>query len=1336
MMYRCLSLLFFFCIHFCALRAQEKQTAPFFNPDHEIGLPYIQNYSPSDYGAATDNWGVVQDSSGVLYFANGNGVLTYNGANWDVIELPNWGSVLSLAIDEKGRIYVGGANEMGYLESNSIGQLHYVSLLSELPQEYHDLNNIRKIHITDDGIIFGSETSIYKLSHNKFKVWKLKSRSWTFYEKGIVYVKIDGKGLMKLKNDQFELVDDGDFFKNMKLTTLTSFDHNRLLVSSKDRLFLYDGKKFKPFVTDTPDFFIENVIYNITHLNDGTIAIGTLHNGILLIDREGHKQIMLSKKGLLRSKQVTYLFKDRSGILWATFLSGIAKIEYPSPFTFFNSNNNSPDIVVGFQRYNNKLYVASSEGLYFVDTQNVNKKTVLTRVKTNFRTITDMVLFENKLLVGTGEGVYEIDENERTRKIFTGRTQTLYVSKLDSNRLYIGLYPGLTSIYNKDGQWMEENKIEGISFRSVKLLEDKSGSLWLTTDKNEIGRISFNTIADAKSMNAPKLKIFYSKDGVPDNRGYIYIIESGIYFKSGDEVYLFDSESERFNKDETLYEKLGLQNRNVKINFVDEHENVWLIEYDDDDNRLDQLIAFKENNGSYEVKKLNEKRIIDKRAYRPFPEFKDSIIWYRGKPGIVRHDLRRKELSSHTSRAIISNVLWKNDSLLFGGHESSIVRQLPFKNNQFRFKYASPSFYDESKNQFQVYLEGFDEDWSSWTSETQKDYTNIPEGDYSFKVRSRNVFDHIGKEDSYAFSILPPWYRTWWMYLIYGLFGIAIFMGISQYRSKELLRKNEKLEDVVKERTLEIRHKNELLNRQTEKLVQLNDARTQLYANITHEFRTPLTVILGMADTLKTNIESQEYDGSEKYLEMIKRNGKKLLQLVNEMLDLAKLESGTMELQLVQTNIVPFVKYLSESFHSLAETKKINLTVYSEIENLEMDFDANRMSSIISNLLSNAIKFTPERGKIVVHLNTRKEKETEFFVIKIKDSGIGMAEEEIDHLFDRFYQVDNSSTRQGEGTGIGLSLAKEFTELMNGTIGVKSTLGKGSTFTVQIPVTHTAVKATEARITVEPPITAPAAKPDIRAISHLNGDPELPLVLIIEDNEDVAHYLRTCLKGKYQTIHAVNGVLGIEMALENIPDIIISDVMMPGKDGFEVCATLKINELTDHIPIIMLTAKATIKDRLTGLSHGADAYLAKPFVKAELFTRLDQLVALRKKLLNKFQNNGFDQLLKKRDVTPETKFLQKAIQLIHENISDSDFGTIQLAYKLHLSDSQVYRKLKAITDKSTAVFIRSIRLQRGKELIQTTDKTVSEVAYAVGFNDPSWFSKAFKEEFGFAPSET
>ncbi|APQ16014.1 hypothetical protein A9200_16270 [Maribacter hydrothermalis] len=518
------------------------------------------------------------------------------------------------------------------------------------------------------------------------------------------------------------------------------------------------------------------------------------------------------------------------------------------------------------------------------------------------------------------------------------------------------------------------------------------------------------------------------------------------------------------------------------------------------------------------------------------------------------------------------------------------------------------------------------------------------------------------------------------------------------------------------------------------RLKEINELKNALFTNITHEFRTPLTVIKGMTDTIKSDLQNKKPEDVQNSLEMIERNSNNLLHLVNEMLDLSKIESGNMELQLVQSNVIPFLKYLGESFSSYAQENDISLTIYSETESLLMDFDSKKLTSIVSNLLSNAIKFTEEQGKIIVHINEVVEKDQSYLFLKIIDSGIGIASDQLPSIFNRFYQTDASTVRKNEGTGIGLALTKELVELMNGTIKVKSTLGKGSEFSVKIPVTKNATITTKDSHSFNStfPIIKTKSKHVVETTETIS---ELPLVLIIEDNLDVAHYLRTCLGNAYETIHAVNGIEGIELALKKIPDIIICDVMMPGKDGFEVCKTLKNDERSDHIPIIILTAKATVEDKLKGLSIGADAYLAKPFNKEELFTRLNQLILVRKKLMNKLEKSGFSSLLSEELEHPQTKFLKQIIESVHAHLDDANFGATQLAKELHLSESQIYRKLKAITDKSTAIFIRTVRLQKAKELLKTSSKSISEIAYTVGFSNPSWFSRAFRDEYGYPPSE-
>lgn len=661
----------------------------------------------------------------------------------------------------------------------------------------------------------------------------------------------------------------------------------------------------------------------------------------------------------------------------------------------------------------------------------------------------------------------------------------------------------------------------------------------------------------------------------------------------------------------------------------------------------------------------------------------------------------------------ISNMQISDKNYLTGDNRSGDL-SLSYDQNDIAFRYVGLHFSNPGKNRYKYKLHPLDDEWIDAGYERTVRFANLPPGSYTFQVKASNS-DGIWNEspEMVSFTIEPAWWASWWAYVLYVL-AVAFFT----------------------ERIYRFRLSKKLADAESTRLKEVDQLKNSLFTNITHEFRTPLTVIKGMTGAIKSNVEKKQFDELDNALEIIDRNSDGLLNLINEMLDLAKIESGNMELNLVQADIIPYIKYLTQSFHSLAEERGIDFQVHCDPTELVMDIDANKFTVIVTNLLSNAIKFTPNNGNVSVTIDKIQEGDADFLTIKVQDSGLGISKEDQQHIFDKFYQVDSSSSRLQQGSGIGLSLVREFVELMHGSITVDSEEGKGSVFSIRIPVTNNASLTEVSDLVSASSILKSSGIPGgkVERITSEITDKELPLVLIIEDNPDVAHYIKTCLADNHQILYAPNGAIGIEMAMEKIPDIIISDVMMPEKDGFEVCEEIKTNELTDHIPIIMLTARATFEDRLTGLSHGADAYLTKPFEKAELLTRIDQLVRLRKKMLSKFEKTGIERLLTNNVKNTETKFLDKIITLIHEHITEHDFGAVQLAQKLHFSESQLYRKLKAVSGKSTALFIRSIRLQKARELIQTTNSSISEIAYDVGFNDPSYFSRVYKDEFGHAPS--
>ncbi len=641
--------------------------------------------------------------------------------------------------------------------------------------------------------------------------------------------------------------------------------------------------------------------------------------------------------------------------------------------------------------------------------------------------------------------------------------------------------------------------------------------------------------------------------------------------------------------------------------------------------------------------------------------------------------------------------------------------------NDFTIHFTAPEYLHPEKLEFFVRMKGFNDEWQNLGNKREIRYTNLSPGDYAFQVKVRN---HHGfwsdTPRSLKIVVLPPWYRTWWAYCLWA----AIISGsIYWFYGFQLNRR--------------------LAEAEALRLQELDAAKTRLYTNITHEFRTPLTVILGMAEQVKNDPKNWFNEG----LQLIRRNGKQLLNLVNQLLDLSKLESGHMPLNLVQGDIVNYLKYLTESFHSYADSKDIRLHFRSDFPELQMDHDPEKLQHVVSNLLSNAIKFTPAGGDVYVDLRLMAddfrlegaiENRQSSIVIQVSDTGPGIAPEHLPRIFDRFYQADDTHTRRGEGSGIGLALAKELVKVMGGSIGAESELGRGTKFSIRLPIVRTAPvasvgKAQETNEDLLATVILEAEKmEEVQAIEtndHFT-------VLLVEDNPDVITYLSSVLNLHYRIVTARNGQEGIDKALELTPDVIVSDVMMPGKDGFELCQELKTDERTSHIPIVLLTAKADQKSKIEGLTFGADAYLAKPFHREELLVRLEKLIELRRRMQERFLTVGsLRQVLETPSQSVDDLFLQKTIRIIEAEMSDENFGMPQLCKALHMDRTNLFRKLKALTGKSATHLIRSVRLEKAKILLQTTDLSVSEVCYEVGFNNPNYFSTVFKEEFGVPPSE-
>jgi signal transduction histidine kinase/DNA-binding response OmpR family regulator len=523
---------------------------------------------------------------------------------------------------------------------------------------------------------------------------------------------------------------------------------------------------------------------------------------------------------------------------------------------------------------------------------------------------------------------------------------------------------------------------------------------------------------------------------------------------------------------------------------------------------------------------------------------------------------------------------------------------------------------------------------------------------------------------------------------------------------------------------------------QTRQLQEIDRMKSRFFANISHEFRTPLTLILGPIASL---IHKQDQKGQQTLL-MMQRNARRLLKLINQLLDLSKIESGKLQLHASPGKIVSFARGIVMSFESLADQKGILLRFNASEDDMVVYYEPDKIEQVLTNLLSNAFKFTDKDGKISVSVKRMTRDEKEFLQIRVKDTGIGISQDELPYIFDRFFQADSSDTKEHEGTGIGLSLVKEFVKLHGGEARVESEKNRGTTFRIFLPFgkehlreediatfspTTSAEKNLEAEISIQV----------VDDVHQKDGGDGKPSILIVEDNADLRAYIRSSLDETYHIVEAIDGKDGLKKATELTPDLVISDVMMPKVNGIELCRRLKNDERTSHIPVILLTAKTSEEDKLAGLESLADDYLGKPFQVRELMARTKNLIAIRKSLQGRFRGSV---VVKPKDIevsSMDQVFLEKLLAALEENLEDEDFGVEELSANLAMSRVHLHRKLQSLTNHTPSQFIRRFRLQRAMDLLKKNAGTVSEIAYSVGFSSPTYFSKCFVEEYGYPPRE-
>ncbi|MCB9315513.1 MAG: response regulator [Lewinellaceae bacterium] len=575
--------------------------------------------------------------------------------------------------------------------------------------------------------------------------------------------------------------------------------------------------------------------------------------------------------------------------------------------------------------------------------------------------------------------------------------------------------------------------------------------------------------------------------------------------------------------------------------------------------------------------------------------------------------------------------------------------------------------------------------------------------------------------------------------------GLVVFIWRNLRTKEQQRRIIEAQKTEVEMRNAQIEAVSKTIRKQAQELRRVDEMKTRFFANISHELRTPLTLIMGQIDSVRSRLNDARL---KEKLSMASTNGSRLLELINQLLDLSKLEAGKMHLQVAPADLVHFLRYTFNAFELLAEEKQIRLAFESTVESLEVFFEKEKMGRVFFNLLSNAIKFTPPDSAGTITLRISKKGPDAAFPggsaeITVSDTGVGIPEDRLPYIFDRFYQVDDSNTREWEGTGIGLALVKELVKLHRGSVRVESVQGSGSSFTVQLPLGSKVFHKSEIGVATAGPAAgihpeeldagASGNGAQTTGIPQAEGAPSL---LVVEDNPDMRAYLCDhLLEAGYAVTAAANGEEGLANAQEQLPDLIITDVMMPRMNGNELSRRLRADERTSHIPIVMLTAKAGEEAKIEGLETGVDGYLTKPFSERELLVRVKNLIQLRRQLRQRFSTATTIRPAEVSATPMDQQFLQKIIETIEANLSDEHFGVEPLSAAVNMSVTHLNRKLNALIDQPAGSLIRSMRLQRAADLLERQAASVSEIAWQVGFAEAAHFTRSFKQQFGSTPTE-
>ncbi len=1298
----------------------------------------IYRHDPFDKTTISGNYisALFEDSRGYIWVGTMDGGLNFYDKKTEVFQKIKYNSILpdrtdrdeikSIIEDREGNIWVGTRGEGVFrftFKSKDLSEVIYKQFIND-PDNPESLksNVISNLYVDSKGALWvGADNGPNKFDdkNENFTAYNIQdinrltknlniTKKCSFYESkdGTFWLGTNyGLVLFNKKTNDYKLFPHNLTDGYRSIFNIVEDNSRKLWLATDSGLLRFDPsiKKYEYFKNDP--FNSKSISFNnISSLyidKTNILWVGTAGLGINFYDPKGDRfstfTIKRDQNSVGRDFSVKAVLKDKSGLVWISgdvFYQWNPKTGKIISFARTPENKNAFGIESPFamiQAASGMIWFADSEGLFRYNP--VNKEIKHYKYDSaNPKGLTNKEVFG--VLEDNNGDIWIISEN--------------YFSKLtDAEKGYFEHFSYRTPLPYRQ-------------IIQVVLFQDSEGIFWIGT-KNGLLRFDAQNKIFSTYKNDPRKQNSLGNDFVksicadpkePDK--YLWI------GTAGGGLNLFNKKNETFTY---LTEKDGLPNNVVYGILPDQQGNLWLStnrglsKFNPNDKTFrnfdvnDGLQSNEFNTGAYYKSYDGEMFFGGIKGLNYF--YPDKINANPFIPNVVFTNLKLEErnITNKSDYSILNKSIIEADTII-----------LSYSVDVITFEFASLDFSAPEKNQYSYLLENFNKNWIFNGTNRHVTYTNLPSGKYLFRVKASNN-DELWNEKAAAITLIikPPWWNTWWAYVLYSS---LILLGLYLIRRYELNRLN-------------LKNQLKLEKVETDTLRNLDQLKSNFFANISHEFRTPLTLILGQIENvISTNIG----DNQKSKLHVANRNAKRLLNLINQLLDLSKLEVGSMKLKAKQYNIVSFAKYLFYSFESIAENKKIVLKFESEYEIIPVVFEPDKMEKIFYNLISNALKFTPEEGEIKISIKTRDLKYAE---IKIADTGIGIPEKLLENIFDRFYQVDNSITRAYEGTGIGLALTKELVELHKGNLTVNSKEGEGTQFIINLPLCDL---KTEKEYVIEfaddsfakdytfefSKIPLADSNSDVQEQITPN---QQEIILIVEDNPDVRAFMREQLSNEYKIIEATNGNEGFYLAQNEIPDLIITDVMMPLKDGYQFTKEIRRDEKTSHIPIIMLTAKVGIDERIEGLESGIDSYIPKPFNAKELVATVKNLISQRLQLRKRFSSTT---IIKPSEVSSDSvdrQFMKKVIQIIENHFEDDQFGVDKLASEINMSISQLNRKMNALIDQAPGYLIRSLRLQRAADYIKQNSGSIAEICYKVGFSDQAYFSRAFKKQFGCSPSE-